>query len=147
MQNVQDLHPILDPFFRVINALKWGTMGIACVLLLAGTLQIANSIRMSTFTRRREIAIMRLAGASTTYVLLPFLLEALFAGVIGSLLACGVMAGLQYFVVDRLSQAVTISLGMIGWAQTGRAMLAVLAVGVALSVLPTLVVTRRHLRV
>ena len=36
---------------------------------------------------------------------------------------------------------------MIGWAQTGRAMLAVLAVGVALSVLPTLVVTRRHLRV
>ena len=66
---------------------------------------------------------------------------------IGSLLACGVMAGLQYFVVDRLSQAVTISLGMIGWAQTGRAMLAVLAVGVALSVLPTLVVTRRHLRV
>ena len=147
VQNVQDLHPILDPFFRVINALKWGTMGIACVLLLAGTLQIANSIRMSTFTRRREIAIMRLAGASTTYVQLPFLLEALFAGVIGSLLACGVMAGLQYFVVDRLSQAVTISLGMIGWAQTGRAMLAVLAVGVALSVLPTLVVTRRHLRV
>ena len=147
VQNVQDLHPILDPFFRVINALKWGTMGIACVLLLAGTLQIANSIRMSTFTRRREIAIMRLAGASTTYVLLPFLLEALFAGVIGSLLACGVMAGLQYFVVDRLSQAVTISLGMIGWPQTGRAMLAVLAVGVALSVLPTLVVTRRHLRV
>lgn len=147
VQNVQDLHPILDPFFRVINALKWGTMGIACVLLLAGTLQIANSIRMSTFTRRREIAIMRLAGASTTYVLLPFLLEALFAGVIGSLLACGVMAGLQYFVVDRLSQAVTISLGMIGWPQTSRAMLAVLAVGVALSVLPTLVVTRRHLRV
>ena len=147
VQNVQDLHPILDPFFRVINALKWGTMGIACVLLLAGTLQIANSIRMSTFTRRREIAIMRLAGASNTYVLLPFLLEALFAGVIGSLLACGVMAGLQYFVVDRLSQAVTISLGMIGWPQTGRAMLAVLAVGVALSVLPTLVVTRRHLRV
>ena len=146
VQNVQDLHPILDPFFRVINALKWGTMGIACVLLLAGTLQIANSIRMSTFTRRREIAIMRLAGASNTYVLLPFLLEALFAGVIGSLLAC-VMAGLQYFVVDRLSQAVTISLGMIGWPQTGRAMLAVLAVGVALSVLPTLVVTRRHLRV
>lgn len=148
VQNVQDLHTMLDPFFRVVNALKWGTMGIACVLLLAGTLQIGNSIRMSAFTRRHEIGIMRLAGASTSYILLPFLLEALFAGVIGSLLACGAMAGLQYFVVDRLSsQLSAVALGWIGWGQTGRAMLLVLVVGVVLSVLPTLVVTRKYLRV
>lgn len=148
VQNVQDLHTILDPFFRVINALKWGTMGIACVLLLAGSLQIANSIRMSAFTRRREIGIMRLTGASTTYILLPFLLEALFSGVIGSLLACGVMAGLQYFVVDTLSaHQVLSSFGWIGWGQTCPAMLVVLAVGVVLSVVPTLIVTRTYLRV
>ncbi len=148
VQNVQDLHTILDPFFRVINALKWGTLGIACVLLLAGSLQIANSIRISAFTRRREIGIMRLTGASTTYILLPFLMEALFSGVIGSLLACGVMAGLQYFVVDTLSSHQTLaSFGWIGWGQTCPAMLVVLAVGVVLSVLPTLVVTRKYLRV
>ncbi|WP_316668545.1 permease-like cell division protein FtsX [uncultured Propionibacterium sp.] len=148
VQAVQDLHTMLDPFFRVINALKWGTMGIACVLLLAGALQIANSIRMSAFTRRREIAIMRLAGASTTFILLPFLLEALFAGVIGSVLACGAMAGLQSLVVDRLSsQLTTASFGWIGWVQTGRAMLVVLVLGVVLSIVPTLVVTRKYLRV
>ncbi|RLP08942.1 FtsX-like permease family protein [Propionibacterium australiense] len=148
VQNVQDLHTILDPFFRVINALKWGTMGIACVLLLAGSLQIANSIRMSAFTRRREIGIMRLTGASTSYILLPFLLEALFSGVIGSLLACGVMAGLQSFVVDALSSHLTLSsFGWIGWTQTLQAMLVVLVVGVVLSIVPTLVVTRKYLRV
>lgn len=148
VQAVQDLHTVLDPFFRILNVLKWGTMGIAVMLLLAGMLQIGNTIRMSAFTRRREIGIMRLVGASNGYILLPFLLEALFAGVIGVILACISMAAVQYFAIDQAKSQLSIeSIGWITWADTGRSMLWVAVVGVVLSIIPTLVATRRYLRV
>ena len=75
VQNVLDLHAVLDPIFAALNGLKWGTMGMAALLLLAAMLQIGNTIRMSAFTRRREIGIMRLVGASNVYIMLPFLLD------------------------------------------------------------------------
>ncbi|SER68641.1 cell division transport system permease protein [Propionibacterium cyclohexanicum] len=148
VQAVQDLHTVLDPFFRVLNVLKWGTMGIAAMLLLAGALQIGNSIRMSAYTRRREIAIMRLVGASNLYIMLPFLLEALFAGVVGILLAGASMAALQYFVVDRVKSQLSIqSLGWITGSSTALAIGGVAVVGVILSIIPTVLATRRYLRV
>ena len=67
-------------------------MVIAAFLLLAAILQVANTIRLAAFARRREIGIMRLVGASTLYIQLPFLLEALVAAVIGVALAAGARA-------------------------------------------------------
>lgn len=148
VQAVQDLHTVLDPFFKVLNGLKWGAMGVAAMLLLAATLQIGNTIRMSAYTRRREIGIMRLVGASNGYIMLPFLLEALFAGIAGIVLAGLSMSALQYFVVDRAKARLTIqSLGWTSWTDTGTAMAWVAIVGVLLSIIPTFIVTRRYLRV
>ncbi|MCT3002595.1 permease-like cell division protein FtsX [Propionibacterium freudenreichii] len=148
VQAVQDLHSVLDPFFKVLNGLKWGAMGIAGMLLLAAALQIGNTIRMSAYTRRREIGIMRLVGASNGYIMLPSLLEALFAGVAGVVLAAASMSALQYFVIDRVrSQLAIQSLGWITWGDTAVAVVWVAVVGVLLSIIPTFVATRRYLRV
>ena len=51
-------------------------------LLLAALLLVANTIRLAAFARRKEIGIMRLVGASTLYIALPFLLEALVTAVV-----------------------------------------------------------------
>ena len=51
--------------------------GTAALLVLAALLLVANTIRLAAFARRKEIGIMRLVGASTLYIALPFLLEAL----------------------------------------------------------------------
>jgi cell division transport system permease protein len=76
VQKVQDLHQLLDPFFRALNVLQWSTAGASALLLLASALQIGNTIRLATFARRREIGIMRLVGASNFYITMPFLLGA-----------------------------------------------------------------------
>lgn len=86
VQNVQDLHTVLDPMFTALSAIQWATIAMSVLLLLAASLQIVNTIRMAAFTRRREIGIMRLVGASNLYILLPFLLESLIAGLIGVLI-------------------------------------------------------------
>jgi cell division transport system permease protein len=57
------------------------------ILLLASTLLIANTIRLSIFARRREVEVMKLVGASNWFIRGPFMLEGLFTGLIGAILA------------------------------------------------------------
>lgn len=147
VQAVQDLHTVLDPLFSALNALKWATMGLAGLLLLAAALQIGNTIRMSAFTRRREIGIMRLVGASNGYIMLPFLLESLIAGLGGIVLACATLAvGQKTLIIDRAQVSIK-SLAWVGWPEAGMAMLGVALVGIVLSVVPTLFATRKYLNV
>jgi cell division transport system permease protein len=57
------------------------------ILIVASVLLISNTIRLSIFSRRREIEVMKLVGATNWFVRGPFMLEGLFTGVIGALLA------------------------------------------------------------
>ncbi|MBK8445982.1 MAG: ABC transporter permease [Micropruina sp.] len=147
VQAVQDLRQYLNPLFEWLNVAKWTTIGLSLLLLLAAALQIATTIRMAAFSRRRELGIMRLVGASNWYIMLPFLLESLVAALIGALLACASLAALQKFLIIDRAQPSLKSVEWIGWPQVGLAMLGVIAVGVVLSVVPTLIATRKYLRV
>jgi cell division transport system permease protein len=67
-------------------------------------LLISTTIRLSAFSRRREIGIMRLVGASNFYIQLPFILEGVVAATIGSVFAAGaVVAIVQFFVQGYLA--------------------------------------------
>lgn len=147
VQKVQDLRKYLDPFFKALNFLQWGTIVASALLLFAAALQISNTIRLAAFARRREIGIMRLVGASNLYITLPFLFEAMFAGLVGAALACATLASGVYFVIMRKAELSIQSLPWIGWSQTGLAMAGVAFVGLILSIIPTLVTTRKYLRV
>ncbi|GAA2178427.1 permease-like cell division protein FtsX [Brooklawnia cerclae] len=147
VQNVLDLHEVLDPIFSVLNGLQWGTMGMSVLLLVAAMLQIGNTIRMSAFTRRREIGIMRLVGASNVYIMLPFLLESLFAGLISAALSGAALLGTYFFLIDRNAKVSIQALPWITWSNAWLAVGAVAIVAVVLSIVPTLITTRRYLRV
>ncbi len=147
VQNVQDLHTVLDPLFSWLNALKWATIGMSVLLLLAAALQIGNTIRMAAFSRRRELGIMRLVGASNAYIMLPFLLESLVAGVIGASLACGTLAFGYWSIIVKNAEVSIKALRWITWHHAGLAMVGVALVGIALSIIPTLFATRKYLRV
>jgi cell division transport system permease protein len=147
VQTVQDLRKYLDPFFKTLRFLQWGTLGASALLLLAAALQIGNTIRLATFARRREIGIMRLVGASNLYITLPFLLEAVLSALAGAALACVTLASGVYFVITRKAQLSLQALPWIGWSETVWAMAGVALVGLVLSIIPTLVTTRKYLRV
>ena len=147
VQNVQDLHTVLDPVFHWLDVLKWATITMSGLLLVAAALQIGNTIRMAAYARRRELGIMRLVGASTSYIMLPFLLESLVAAVAGAVLAAGTLA-LAYQGIILKGRGDTIAgLRLIGWHEVLLAMGAIGLVAIVLAVLPTLVSGRRHLRV
>jgi len=147
VQLVQDLRKILDPMFTWLNLARWATVGLSALLLLAAALQIGNTIRMAAYSRRREIGIMRLVGASNWYIMLPFLLESLIAAVGGAFLACLTLAAVEQFVIIGKAQAEIQTIRWIEWPHVGVAMASLAVVAVALSIIPTLIATRRFLRV
>ena len=147
VESVQDLHQYLDPLFSWLNMGRWATIGASALLLIAAALQIGNTIRMAAFSRRREIGIMRLVGASNWYIMLPFLLEALVSAVVGAALAAITLILLEKSVIlDQAAKQIQ-SIGWVDWPQVQLTIGWILVVAVVLSVIPTLIATRRFLRV
>jgi cell division transport system permease protein len=147
VSHLLDVHKVLAPIYNTISKLKWGGWSTAIVLVVAALLLVANTIRLAAFARRREIGIMRLVGASTLYIALPFLLEALVTAVLGVLLAAGALWGFMEFVVQK--QLVK-DLPFITWVSDRDlviALVAIAALGPVLTLLPTLVLTRKYLKV
>jgi cell division transport system permease protein len=71
----------------VTNVIKYIFLLGSIILLAASTILIANTIRLSIFSRRREIEVMKLVGASNWFVRGPFMLEGLICGLIGAIAA------------------------------------------------------------
>lgn len=147
VQQVQDLRNVLDPMFKALSAVQWATIVMSIFLLIAAALQISNTIRIAAFTRRREIGIMRLVGASNLYIVLPFLLESLVAGLIGILIASATLAVGYYFIVVQNAQTLITALPWIGWPDLLSAILIIAVVGIALAIIPTLFATRKYVKV
>jgi cell division transport system permease protein len=76
-----------ERILAVTNVIKYIFLLGSLVLLAASTILIANTIRLSIFSRRREIEVMKLVGASNWFVRGPFMLEGLICGLIGAIAA------------------------------------------------------------
>jgi cell division transport system permease protein len=81
----------IDTLLKVTNVLQWIIWTIAGVLLASASLLILNTIRMAIFARRREVAVMKLVGATNWFIRVPFMLEGLVQGMVG--------AGVAFLVV------------------------------------------------
>jgi cell division transport system permease protein len=115
VQAVEDQRRYLDQIFAVLNAASFTAIGLAALMLIAAVLLIATTIRLSAFSRRRELGIMRLVGASNRFIQTPFILEGVFAALIGSLLAGGaVIAIVQFFVKGYLSTTLGTTTTLVG---------------------------------
>jgi cell division transport system permease protein len=90
---------------------------------------------------------MRLVGASNLYVMLPFLLEALVSALVGILLASATLAAALYFIIIQKAEVLIQASPWIGWQHAGLAMAGVAIVGLLLSIIPTLIATRKYLNV
>jgi len=78
-------------------------LGMIALLVLTAAIIIANTIRLTVFARRREIAIMQLVGATNMYIRMPFIAEGVVAGVCGALVAIGLLAIARVQLVPKIA--------------------------------------------
>jgi cell division transport system permease protein len=98
----------VDTAFRTSRGLQLGMFAVAIVLFAASALLIFNTIRMAIFSRRREIEVMKLVGATNSFIRVPFMLEGLIQGLAGSIVTFGALWTLREplarWVVETFSQ-------------------------------------------
>jgi cell division transport system permease protein len=147
VEEVRDQRSYLDQIFSILNAASLAAIAIAAIMLASSGLLISTTIRLSAFSRRREIGIMRLVGASNFFIQLPFILEGVVAATIGSLLAGGaVVAIVQIFVQGYLAQRLPLTSFVDLTDAFSVAPLLILA-GVVLAALASGVAIRRYLKI
>lgn len=147
VDEVTDQRALLDPIFAVINAVSLTAVGIAGLMLVAAVLLIATTIRLSAFSRRREISIMRLVGASNRFIQTPFVLEGVLSGLIGAALAGGaVVVIVQFFVRGYLAQNLS-AVAFVGLDDALAVVPILLGVGALLAALSSSFAISRYLKV
>ena len=82
---------LIDELLRFFGGLQGAILGIAGLLAIAAVLLVLNTIRVAIFARRREVAVMKLVGATNWFIRLPFMLEGLLQGLFGGVLAFGLL--------------------------------------------------------
>lgn len=131
-------------FNRVI---RFASLLFFIVFLVSATLLIANTIRLAIFARRREVAIMRLVGASNWFIRVPFIFEGVLEGVFGATLAATLIVGTKALILDSLQETLIFLPVTIGWDAVARIFGWLIAVGIAVGALGSAVALRRFLEV
>ncbi len=87
---------------KIRTAVTYVCLGIIALLFLVALFIIANTIRITMYTRRKEISIMKAVGATNSFIRWPFLIEGVTIGLISAALGLGVLYGIYYFAGDAL---------------------------------------------
>lgn len=147
VQSVSDQRSLLDRIFLLLGVASYTAVALAGLMLVAAMLLISTTIRLSAFSRRREIGIMRLVGASNRFIQTPFVIEGIIAALIGALLA-GVasVAIVKFFVQGFLAENVRFT----SYVTVEQSLIVppiLLLVGVVLSAIAAQIAIARYLRV
>jgi cell division transport system permease protein len=146
VDDIVDDQSILSNFYNLLDGARNAVVIIAIILIIAAALLVANTIRLSAFNRRRETSIMRLVGASNFYIQLPFLMEGVIAGLVGWIIAAGLLVAVKMLGLDSLQSYFTFNVRL-STADLIEVVLLTMVVGVLLCGATSFLTLRRYLRV
>lgn len=143
---VQDQRTILEKFFRLLAVLRNGALLVGLASVLTAALLISNTLRIAAFNRRRETNVMKLVGATSLSIQLPFLLEGVISAIIGWAFATGLLAALKSVIDSRVAPLLSFT-KFFGWGEVWISSAYLLATGLAVSILASVLTLRRYLKV
>ncbi|MCK8676700.1 MULTISPECIES: permease-like cell division protein FtsX [Streptomyces] len=149
VHSVQDQREELETLFQMMRGMNVAALCVMALMLVIALLLIVNTVRVSAFSRRRETGIMRLVGASSFYIQMPFIMEAAVAGLLGGVVACGLLLLGRYFLIDgglRLAETMPV-VNFIGWDAVVAVLPLVLVIGLLMPSLAALIALRKYLKV
>ena len=135
-----------DKILSATSLVKILTAGLAALLVFASVALVANTIRLSIFSRRREVEVMKLVGATNWFIRWPFVIEGVFVGLMGGVLAVLLLTVAKETFIDPLEER----FALIAAPETidfGLLVVLLLAACMAVSALGSAITLRRFLRV
>jgi cell division transport system permease protein len=102
IDQIQDERKFLSRLLAVVRDIRLLGIAIVILLIIAAAVLIATTIRMAIFARRREIAIMKLVGATNWFIRVPFMLEGVIQGMAGAFLAMALLVATRPLYTNLL---------------------------------------------
>lgn len=140
---------ISEGFVAISRVVGVVSLTIILILLVVSMFIMANTIKLTTFDRREEIAIMKLVGATNGFIRWPFVFEGLLLGLFGSLVAFLIQWGIYEFVVVQIDKSATMQLiEAMSFATIALPLLGIfVATGFIVGIGGSLTVIRKYLKV
>jgi len=124
---------LLSKVFGVLNSLQTLSLVVAIVQGVAALLLVGNTIQVAAYSRRREVGVMKLVGASNWFIQAPFVLEAMFAGVIGAAIASIALVAAKVTLIDGSLKSLTSLVLPVHWSSVLYMIPVLVAVGAVVS--------------
>lgn len=147
VDEIVDQSALLDKIFNILTAVQNIALAAAAVMAIAALLLVANTIQVAAYSKRREVAVMKLVGASNWFIQAPFVLEAVVAGLIGSILGLLALIGAKQFLFDGSLQDLQGLLSPVSWGDILVMFPLMAGVGGLVSAITAWVTLRFYLRV
>jgi cell division transport system permease protein len=144
--NVEYQRDAVERLLRLTDVMGKIGLGFIILLVLTAAIIISNTIRLTVYARRREIAIMQLVGASSTYIRLPFICEGFIDGFLGAVLALILLAIGRWQLWPKLLSALPFIPLHDAGIDLGIFALQLLGVGAAVGIIASWISVGRYLR-
>jgi cell division transport system permease protein len=92
-----------DKILSITGGVKFAMWGLAILLVLTSILLVGNTIRLSIYARRRELEVMRMVGATNWFIRWPFVIEGIFVGAAGGIVAILLLFIFKQTIIDPVS--------------------------------------------
>jgi cell division transport system permease protein len=133
LEVIVDQKKLVEKVFTVLGSLQTLALIIAIVQGVAALMLVINTIQVAAYSKRREVAVMKLVGASNWFIQAPFVLEAVAAGFIGAIIAYGTLVLAKIYVFDGALQPLTSVLTPVPWLNVNLMLPILAAAGAVVS--------------
>ena len=137
----------VDRLFEVTNYIRLGAVALVVMLTFVAFVFINNTIRLAITARRREIAIMRLVGASNSFIRGPFVMEGVLEAFIAALLAIAALAGGMQVLMPMLQDNLSFLAFNIPNEVLYATFAGLLVIGIVIGLFGSAIAMRRYLKV
>lgn len=147
IDEIRDEQRTLKRLFAVTGVMRTGVQAVAGIMLIAAAGLIGNTVRMAVFARRKEIAIMKLVGATNWFIRVPFLIEGVVEGLIGAGMAVLAIFVMKVLFIDPLRGSIQFIGPWVGTGEIISTIPIIVGAGLLLAAVASLLAMRRFLEV
>lgn len=117
VDQIIDQRDLLEKIFNILSSVQTMALVAASIMAIAALLLVGNTIQVAAYSKRREVAVMKLVGASNWFIQAPFVLEAVVAGLLGAIIGFAALALGKVLLLDGSLQELTDLLTPLSWGK------------------------------
>jgi len=147
VDTIIDQKQLVEKVFSVLGSLQTLALIIAIVQGVAALMLVINTIQVAAYSKRREVAVMKLVGASNWFIQAPFVLEAVAAGLLGAVLAYGTLVVAKIYIFDGTLAPLASVLTPVPWTNVNLMLPLLAAAGALVSSVTGWIALRFYIKV